>query len=127
MAEIWLQPRLFGRQWLSARHHPGNTFSAPGLRDLIQEAERHLGCHPRRRTELLAQPMAACEQIIATLQARLRQVEPRLVAQLARCERLDQQMQEAEAQIQKLVAQPASPRQSGPYSLLTRATPVRIP
>lgn len=120
LAEICLQTRLFGRQWLSARHHPGDTLSAPCLLDLIQEAERRLGCHPRRRTELLAQRMAACEQSIAMLQARLTQVDPRLVAQLARCERLECRIQEAEAQIQKLAEQPASPRQSGPYSQLTR-------
>jgi hypothetical protein len=120
LAEICLQTRLFGRQWLSARHHPGDTLSAPCLLDLIQEAERRLGCHPRRRTELLAQRMAACEQTIAAIQTRLTQVDPRLVAQLARCEPLAQRIQAAELHIQQLVAQPASPRQSGPYSQLTR-------
>jgi hypothetical protein len=120
LAEICLQTRLFGRQWLSAQHHPGDTLSAPCLLALIQAAERRLGCHPRRRTELLAQRMAACEQTIAALQTRLTQVEPRLVGQLARCEQLAQRIQDAEAHIQQLVAQPASPRQSGPYSLLTR-------
>jgi hypothetical protein len=120
LAEICLHTRLYGRQWLSARHHPGDTLSAPCLLDLIQEAERRLGCHPRRRTELLAQRMAACEQTVAALQARLTQVDLRLVAQLARCEHLDLEIREAEAHIQKLVAQPASPRQSGPYSQLTR-------
>lgn len=120
LAEICLQTRLFGRQWLSARHHPGDTLSAPCLLNLIEEAERRLGCHPRRRTELLAQRMAACEQTIAVLQVRLTQVDPRLIAQLARCERLDHQIQEAEAQVAKLVTQPASPRQGGPYSLLAR-------
>jgi hypothetical protein len=120
LAEICLQTRLFGRQWLSAQHHPGDTLSAPCLLDLIQEAERRLGCHPRRRTELLAQRIAACEQNIATWQAGLAQWDPRLVAQLARCDSLDQRIQEAAAQIQQLVEQPASPRQSGPYGALTR-------
>jgi hypothetical protein len=46
---------LFGRQWLSAQHHPGDTVSAPCLLDLVQAAERRLGCHPRRRTELIQQ------------------------------------------------------------------------
>ena len=120
LAEICLQTRLFGRQWLSARHHPGDTLSAPCLLDLVQEAERRLGCHPRRRTELLAQRIATYEQTIGTLQARLTQVDPRLVAQLGRCESLNRQIQEAEAQIQKLLDQPASSRQSGPYSMLNR-------
>jgi hypothetical protein len=54
------------------------------------------------------------------LQARLTQVDPRVVAQLARCERLKQQIQEAEAQIQKLLTQPTAPHQNGPYSQLSR-------
>ena len=54
LAEICLQTRLFGRQWLSARPYPGDTLSAPCLLDLVHEAARRLGCHPRRRTELLA-------------------------------------------------------------------------
>ncbi len=120
LAEICLQTRLFGRQWLSAQQHPGDTLSAPCLLDLVREAERRTGCHPCRRTELLAQRIAACEQTVATLQARLTQVDPRMHSQLARCERLDRQIQDAEAQIQTLVAQPASPRQGGPYSQLTR-------
>ena len=120
LAEICLQTRLFGRQWLSAQQHPGDTLSAPCLLDLVREAERRMGCHPRRRTELLAQRVAACEQAVATLQASLAQVDPRLVTQLARYESLDRQIQAAEAQLQKLLTQPAAPRQAGPYSLLNR-------
>ena len=120
LAEICLQTRLFGRQWLSARPYAGDTQSAPCLQDLVHEAARRLGCHPRRRTELLAQRIAACEQVISTGQAHLTQVHPRLLAQLARCDGLSEQIQAAEAQIQKLVEQPVSSRQSGPYSLLGR-------
>jgi hypothetical protein len=120
LAEICLQTRLFGRQWLSTRHHPGDTLSAPCLLDLVQEAERRLGCHPRRRTELLAQRIAAGEQAISALQAGLLEVDPRLGAQHERCERLRQQIREAETHMPKLLDQPASSRQRGPYSLLNR-------
>ena len=65
LAEICLQTELFGRQWLSAQQHPGDTLSAPCLLGLVQAAERRLGCHPRRRTELLAQRIAAGEQALA--------------------------------------------------------------
>jgi hypothetical protein len=115
-----LQTRLFGRQWLSARQYAGDTQSAPCLLDLVHEAERRLGCHPRRRTELLAERIAACEQVISSSRAHLTQVDPRLLAQLAHCDGLSEQLQAAEAQIQKLVEQPVSYRQSGPYSLLSR-------
>ena len=120
LAEICLQTQLFGRYWLSAQHHPGDTLSAPCLLGLVQEAERRLGCHPRRRTELLAERIVTCEQTIQTMQAQLTQVDPRLVAQLAHCESLQGQIQEAEAQIHQLLDQPASSRQSGPCSLLSR-------
>jgi hypothetical protein len=120
LAEICLQTRLFGRQWLCARQHPGDTLSAPCLLDLVCEAERRLGCHPRRRVELLAQRITAGEQSIASLQASLNQAPPRLSAQLARCELLQQQIQAAEAQMAQLVAHPASSRQAGPYSRLNQ-------
>lgn len=120
LAEICLEPRLFGRQWLSARHLPGDTLSAPCLLDLVQEGERRLGCHPRRRTELLAQRIADCEQTVTALQVGLTQMAPRWVAQLERCTRLSDQIQAAEAHMQQLSDQPVSARQSGPYSRLNR-------
>jgi hypothetical protein len=120
LAEICLQTQLFGRQWLSVRHHPGDTLSAPCLLDLVQEAERRLGCHPRRRTELLTQRIATCRQTIQTVQEQLTQVDPRPAAQLECCESLQGRIQEAEARMHKLLDQPASSRQSGPYSVLSR-------
>lgn len=120
LAEICLQTRLFGRQWLSAQQHPGDTLSAPCLLDLVQEAERRLGCHPRRRTELLAERIATCQETIQAVQEHLLQVDPRLVTKLEHCESLSAQIQAAEVRIQQLLDQPASPRQSGPYSLLCR-------
>jgi hypothetical protein len=120
LAEICLQTRLFGRQWLSAQHHPGDTLSAPCLLDLVREAERRLGCHPRRRTELLEPRIAACEQTMQAIQQQQTQVDPRVVTQAERGERLSQQIQAAEVHIQQLLEQPASSRQAGPYSLLSR-------
>jgi hypothetical protein len=120
LAEICLQTRLFGRQWLSAQQHPGDTLSAPCLLDLVQEAERRLGCHPRRRTELLAERIATCKEAIQAVQEHLPPVDPRLVTQLEHCECLSEQIQAAEVRIQQLLDQPASTRQSGPYSLLSR-------
>jgi len=120
LAEICLQTELFGRQWLCAQQHPGDTLSAPCLLGLIQEAERRLGCHPRRRTELLAQRIAAGEQALTGLQAQLGQVDPRLAAQQARLASLQQQIEAAEGRLQQLLEQPASSRQSGPYSALSK-------
>jgi hypothetical protein len=120
LAEICLQTKLFGRQWLSAQPHSGDTLSAPCLLGLVQDAERRLGCHPRRRTELLAQRIAAGAQALAAQQAQLAQVDPRLAAQQERIARLQQQVEVAEGRIQQWLDQPASSRQGGPYSQLSR-------
>jgi hypothetical protein len=120
LAEICLQTTLFGRQWLSAQHHPGDTVSAPCLLDLVQAAERRLGCHPRRRTELLQQRIQACAQAIQAVLRQTTAANERVTHLTARSERLTEQIQHAEAHIETLRTQPASRRQAGPYSQLSR-------
>jgi hypothetical protein len=120
LAQICLDTSLFGRQWLSAQHHPGNTVSAGCLLSLVQEAERRLGCHPRRRTELVAQRLSACEREIAELEQQAARQEQRAVAQAERLVRLADQMGAAEAQVQAWETTPASRRQAGPYSRFNR-------
>ena len=120
LAQICLDTSLFGRQWLSAQHHPGNTVSAACLLGLVQEAERRLGSHPRRRTELVAQRLSACEQEIAEWEQRVTQQEERAVAQAERVLRLADRIETARIQVQALETTPLSSRQAGPYSWLTR-------
>jgi hypothetical protein len=120
LAEICLQTRLFGRQWLSGEHHPGNTVSAGCLLSLVREAERRLGCHPRRRTELVAQRISACEQMIAEGERLAARQGQRAAQQAQRIARLTGQIEIGEAQAQALLATPASSRQAGPYSQLNR-------
>ncbi len=120
LAEICLQTRLFGRQWLSARHHPGNRISSECLLELVADAERRLGCHPRRRTEWLAQRIAACEQRLAEEERWAAHHEQRVAAQNERVERLLRQIQHAQIQIQTLLAAPASSRPGRPPSALGR-------
>jgi hypothetical protein len=45
----------YGRIGLSVVQRPGNTISCTQALALVTAAERRLGCHPRRRTEWLAQ------------------------------------------------------------------------
>ena len=120
LAEICLQTRLYGRQWLSAQHHPGDTVSVECLGDLIAAAEHRLGCYPRRRPELVQQRLIACEQVIVALEAQLAQTDPRPADQTSRIERLGTQIRDGERRIQELEATPYSPRRDGPYSTLTR-------
>lgn len=120
LAEICLQTRLFGRQWLSARHHPGNRVSSDCLLELLEDAEHLLGCHPRRRTELLAQRLEACEQRLAEWERLAAQHQHRIATQTERLARLTAQIRHAQTQIQTLLAAPASTRQGRPYSALGR-------
>ena len=116
LAQVCLHTRLFGRQWLSAQHHPGNTVSAGCLLSLVQEAERRLGGHPRRRTELVAQRLSACEQESTALERLAAQQERRAVAQAERIVQLAGRIEAAEVQVQTWGATPVSTRQAGAYS-----------
>jgi hypothetical protein len=120
LAQICLDTSLFGRQWLSAQHHPGNTVSAGCLLSLVQEAEQRLGCHPRRRTELVAQRHSACDEEICALERQAAQQEQRAEVQAERVVRLADQIAAAEAQVEALGTAPASGRQAGPYSRFNR-------
>jgi hypothetical protein len=120
LAQICLHTRLFGRQWLSAQHHPGSTVSAPCLLSLVEGAERALGCHPRRRIELVAQRISSCDRVIAELERLVSQQEQRTADQAQRTARLTEQIQAAESQVRSLLTVPASTRQGGPYSQLNR-------
>jgi hypothetical protein len=120
LAQVCLDTSLFGRQWLSAQHHPGNTVSAGCLLSLVQQAERRLGCHPRRRTELIAQRLSVCEQEMAALERQTAQQEQLAVAQAERVMRLADQIAAAETQVGAWGTTPASSRQTGPYSKFKR-------
>jgi hypothetical protein len=120
LAQICLQTPLFGRQWLSAQHHPGNTVSAGCLLSLVQEAERRLGCHPHRRTEWVAQRLAACDEEMAELERQAARQEERASAQAERVVVLASGIEAAEAQVQVMEMAPTSSRQAGPYSRLNR-------
>ena len=117
---ICLHTALFGRQWLSAQHHPGDMVSAPCLLALVQAAEQRLGCHPRRRTELIQPRIAACEQAMQAALAQTTGANERVTRATARLTRLTAQIQHAEVRIQTLRGQPASARQVGPYSQCNR-------
>jgi len=120
LAQICLQTHLFGRQWLSVQHHPGDTVSATCLGELIREAERRLGCHPRRRTELVEQRIRACQQAMREPEALTTPQTERVRVKVERVTRLAEQIRQAEVQIEALTATPISTRQTGPYSRLTR-------
>ena len=120
LAEVCLQTHLFGRLWVCGQHHPGDRVSATCLLDLVQTAEQRLGCHPRRRTELIQQRITACEQAIARLERLSAQCETRQQEAQARIQNLTDRITQAQVQLADLLAQPVSNRQEGSYSRLSK-------
>ena len=90
--------------------------------NLLQAAERRLGCHPRRRTELIQQRIHACEQAIRAALAQATTASEHVTNLTAQVARLSEQIQQAEVRIQTLRTNPALPRQVSPYSQLNRLT-----
>ena len=102
LAEICMQTRRYGRQWLSAQHHPGNTVSATCLLELIEAAEQRLGGHPRRRPEGVRERIDRCDQGIAKWGHLAAQKEQQVALQTQRLSRLSAQLQRAQEQLQRL-------------------------
>lgn len=82
----------YGRMWLSATHHPGDTVSSTQAEALVLEAERRIGQQPKRRTELL-------QKRIEDLEPHLKQVQERLKTQ----QKAIQYAQECQDEVQKQI------------------------
>jgi uncharacterized coiled-coil protein SlyX len=120
VAQICLQTRLYGRLWLAVQHHPGNTVSAPCLLGLVEAAEQRMGCHPRRRVELVQQRSTACQQAITDLETEVARHRQRVDTLSQRVTRLQQQITGAQSEVQALLSVPISTRQPGRYSRLSQ-------
>jgi hypothetical protein len=83
----------YGRIWLSATHHPGDTVSSTQAEALVLEAERRLGKRPKRRTELL------CKRI-DDLEPHLMQIQERVETQQKAIQHAQARQDEAQKQIQ---------------------------
>lgn len=81
VAVLCLQTDLYGRQWLTAQQHPGDTVSATCLTDLVAAAEQRLGCYPQRRPDLLDARIATTRDHLACVEQRVAATTA-LIAQL---------------------------------------------
>jgi hypothetical protein len=84
----------YGRIWLSATHHPGDTVSSTQAEGLVLEAERRIGQRPKRRTDLL-------QKRIEGLEPHLQQIQERLDAQQKAIQRAQERLEETQQQIQE--------------------------
>jgi len=120
LAEICLQTDLYGRQWLGAEHHPGDTVSSSCLLSLMQLAERRMGCHPQRRPELLQTRLEASRTALTTLLRKTEKPTAKLHAEEQRVTRLSEEIRLAQVEMGKLEAAPRSSRHNGPFRRLSR-------
>jgi hypothetical protein len=121
LAEVCLHTPQWGRLWLAGQHHPGDTVSSQCLLDLVAAAEARLGCHPRRRVELLQERIAAHQALLARQDA---DEAARTTAQQAAHQRqaaLHTALQQARRRVLRLTDYPVSPTQAGPGGALTQA------
>lgn len=75
---VSLKSPTYGRLWLSAAHHPGDTVSCTQAEALVLAAETRMGLRPRRRTELLRRRIQALAESLAGVEQR-RQVQAKQV------------------------------------------------
>ena len=120
LAAVCLHTETYGRQWLCGQHHPGNTVAAPCLRALIVESERRLGCHPRRRVDLVEQRVQALDAQVAEMRRLAEHQAARITQQQVRQTHLLEQIAQAQRQVDDWRAQPLSKRQNGAFSRLSR-------
>ena len=84
----------YGRVWLSATHHAGDTVSSTQAEGLVLEAERRLEQRPKRRTDLL-------RNRIEDLEPHLQQIQERLETQQKAVQCAQQRLEETRCQIQE--------------------------
>lgn len=100
--------------------HSGDTAAERCLRELIQAAERRLGCRPRRRVELVSGRIEMLEQKLHQYRARLKEQEQAWQAERDRQQSLEERLA---AQDQLLLALGAQQGEKAvrPYSRLAKA------
>jgi hypothetical protein len=103
LARVCLTTHTGERIWLNGFHHPGDTVSASCLQELVRAAEVQTHVRPRRRTELVAQRMAATEKLMERPRRLLAQQEAKRT-QLCQTElRVRVQIAQAEETLKKPV------------------------
>lgn len=68
LARVCLSPQTGERIGLAGFHHPGDTVSVSGVRELVQAAETQPGVRPRRRPDLVDQRIAAQQVVVERAQ-----------------------------------------------------------
>jgi hypothetical protein len=121
-AMVSLHSPTYGRTWLSATPHPGDTVSCTQAEALIRAAEAKTGLRPWRRIALLGERIGALETERQKCQAKVQAAQATLEQAQARLTQTRQQWTEQGAVLLELEAQYRH-RQcpERPYSALAKA------
>jgi len=112
----------YGRIWLSATHHPGDTISNTQAEGLVLEAERRIEQRPKRRTELLQKRIEALEPHLQKILERLDTQQKAIQHYQERLDETQQQIQEQQTRVDDLEKYyQARQREERPTSQLTKA------
>lgn len=121
-ALVSMESPTYGRLWLSATPHPGNTLSCTQAQAMVLEAERQTGVHPLRRTDLLCQRIAGEQARLAELEARAALAAQNLADCQADLMQAEAQLQDWQARLAELeTAYTADKRPERPYSKPAKA------
>jgi hypothetical protein len=121
LAAICLHTPRYGRRWLAGQHHPGDTVSTACLLDLLGAAEARLGCHPRRRPDLLDVRIAAQQARCAAATTDAQQIATALGTVAAQRAQVHTDQQQVQRRLARLTDYPVSPQQEGPCGALSQA------
>lgn len=121
-ALVSLNSPTYGRLWLSATHHPGDTVSCTQAEGLIMAAEARLQQRPQRRMGLLGQRIERFEQGMQQTLHRLESQQRALADATHRMAKSQQQQQDRQQQLDALAATyQAEQRVERPTSQLAQA------
>jgi len=122
VAMVSLHSPTYGRFWLSAVSHPGDTVSCTETEALVRSAETKSGYRPLRRSDLLRLRIQALE---TEYQERQKQIQESLQTReglRARLFKTQEQLSEQPKTLAQLEAQyQERQRRERPYSALTKA------
>lgn len=121
-ALVSMHSPTYGRLWLSVKQHPGDTVASAQAEAMVRAAETRTGVRPRRRTELLAQRIAAQEALVQAALVKQADAKARVARAQERLAGVEQEHQQWSQRVADLTrAYEAKQRPEGPHSRLAQA------
>jgi hypothetical protein len=121
-ALVSLHSPTYGRLWLSAEQHPGDTVSSSQAEALVRAAEARTGARPWRRTDLLAERITRQRALLQEAEVKQARAQARLEEIQHRLDQVEQERQRWAQEVAELEAiYRARNRPERPHSRLAQA------